>query len=99
MTRDSENFQVTFDYEFLEDFHVKQIQGVHIRSNTFSRSQQQDDKSYREALTECDEVDDGIIQSVIQRAVNAPDPNMENNWGPEGFNKKNHPLNIIVCVK
>ena len=100
VTQDSKKFEVTFDYEFLEDFRVKQTQGVHIRSSTFSRrSRQQDDLSSREALTERDEVDGGVIQSVIQRTVNAPDPSIENNWGPEGFTKKNHPLNIMVCVK
>ena len=100
MTQDSENFQVTFDYEFLEDFREKQTQGVHIHSKAFSRrSRQQDGWSYREALIERDEVDGGVIQSVIQRAVNALDPNMDNYWGPEGFTKQNHPLNIIVCVK
>lgn len=98
MTPDSNNFQVTFDYEFLEDFREKKTQGVHVRSTIVRRQlfQQENNWSSRDPLTERD---DGFFQSVIQRAVNAPDPNVENNWGPEGFNKNNHPLNIMVRMK
>ena len=98
VTQDSDNFKVTFDYEFLEDFREKKTQGVTIH-NTIIRRQQEYDLSPREALTQRDKVDGGFLQSAIRRAVNVPDPNVENNWGPEGFNKQNHPLNIMVCVK
>ena len=95
VTQDSNNFKITFDYEFLEDFREKKTQGVTIR-NTITRRQQEYDLSSREALIDRDKVDGGFIQSAFHRVVTAPDPSIDNNWGPEGFTKSNHPLNIMV---
>ena len=104
VTQDSEKFEVTFNYEFLEDFCEKKTHGVHIRSTNSRRQKFQSEGGDHnwspdtQALTEGDEIDGGLIQSALRRVVNAPDPNMENNWGPEGFTKNHHPLNIMVCM-
>ena len=102
VTQDSPKFKVTFNYEFLEDFREVKTQEVQIRSTNSRRQKFQSEGGLytdREALTEGDEVDGGFFQSAIRRTVIAPDRNMENSWGPEGFTKSNHPLNIMVCVK
>ena len=109
VTQDSPKFEVTFNYEFLEDFREIKTQKVQMRTqevqirSTSGRQQKfQSEGGWdtdREALTEGHEADGGFFQSAILRAVIAPDRNMENDWGPEGFTKSNHPLNIMVCVK
>ena len=104
VTRDSVNFKVTFNYEFLEDFREKKSQGSHIRStNSRRRIRHSNDGVFgstdAEALTERDGTDSGLISSAVSRLVGGSQEEKDNDWGPEGFNKKNHPLNIMVCFR
>ena len=105
VTRDSEHFMVTFDYEFLEDFREKKTQGWQLRDTTrklgFYGGLSGPNGPDEEALLAADEADASFFPtSTLKRrkGVNVRE-GAENRWGPEGFNKNNHPLNVMVCVE
>lgn len=105
VTKDSDDFMVTFDYEFLEDFHEKppeerqrrtsRKQNVH-SGNGYSGPTESDQK----VLTRADEAGNSFVPahgSTLGRLFhigNEEKPQIS--WGPEGFDKQNHPLNIMV---
>lgn len=97
VTQDSPYFEVTFDYEFLEDFQEKKTQSIQIR--------QEDGKSYdfrsESGYSGSENLTDGVegirrLQSAAFRQVLGAHDTWENDWGPVGFKKCNHPLNIMV---
>lgn len=105
VTQDSPNFQVTFDYEFLEDFRDGITQRLQYRT-TDGRSHTSESGFYESSdvdplTTGSDRVDGTIFPSAASAALRhvvGADEKWENSWGPEGFNKENHPLNIMVCL-
>ena len=107
MTQDSCDFKVTFNYEFLEDFREKQTQGVRERTDSRKQGFQAEDglhdasESDEEGLAEDDEADLGLIPLATKKlGVNvSTGEKQKNTWGPEGFNKDNHPLNIMVLIE
>ena len=108
VTKDSDDFMVTFNYEFLEDFHEKPTEerlqrrrtsrrrNIH-SGNGHSGSTESDEK----ALTGADEVDNSFFPahgSTLGRFFGiGNEQKPQNSWGPEGFDKQKHPLNIMVC--
>ena len=100
VTQDSDNFEVTFNYEFLEDFCEEKAQGIEIRSTDSRRHVQgsNDGVSASPDTEEREETDDGLFPSTFNRFVRGQQKAMDNKWGPKGFNKQNHPLNIMVCT-
>ena len=102
VTKDSDDFKVTFNYEFLEDFREKTTEGWQRR---MSRKQNlhtgnghlETAKSDVEALTGAGEVDANLLTlGRFFHIGNEQKP--QNDWGPEEFHKRNHPLNIMVCI-
>jgi len=91
ITKDSPHFEVTFDYEFLEDFQEKSVQHrVQIRHPDRKAYGFHSESGYS-ASGDATHSTDGVDQSTID----AQDT-WESNWGPVGFKKSNHPLNIMV---
>ena len=101
MTKDSDDYKVTFNYEFLEDFrdktrHRSTRRKRNVHSNNGYVEQTESDG---EALTGADERDTNRRGSIVGRylhiGIGSKDES-QNSWGPEGFNKQNHPLTVMV---
>ena len=95
MTKDSDDYKVTFNYEFLEDFrdktqHRPTRRKLNVHSNNGYVEQTESDE---EALAEADERDTNRRGSIVGRYSK---DESQNSWGPEGFNKQNHPLTVMV---
>ena len=107
VTQDSRDFKVTFNYEFLEDFREKQTQGVRERTDSRKQGFQAEvglhdvSESDEEGLAEDDEADLGLIPLATKKlgVTVSTGEKQKNTWGPEGFNKDNHPLNIMVLIE
>ena len=103
VTQDSPYFRVTFNYEFLEDFREVQTQGV--RERTADGGKQAEvgfndpSESDEEDLAKDDEVDVGLLPFATKKLGVSTGEKQKNTWGPEGFNKDNHPLNIMVFAE
>ena len=100
VTRDSPYFEVTFDYEFLEDFRQTGGPGITYRSDDTNNPQHGYSDGEVVTSNDDDETDGGFFSnttSVVRKYVRGE--TWVNHWGPEGgFNKQNHPLSIMVCV-
>ena len=102
VAQDSHNFKVTFDYEFLEDFREQRNQGIQERNPIGIRHTEDGFHEPKESDREeiADEIDAGFLPlaaATKRLAVYVSSgEKTKNNWGPEGFNKGNHPLNIMV---
>ena len=101
MTKDSDDYEVTFNYEFLEDFrdktrHRSTRRKRNVRSNSGYLEHIESDG---ETLTGTDERDGCRRGSTLGRffhiGIGGKDE-YQNSWGPEGFNKQNHPLTVMV---
>ena len=106
VTRDSPNFEVTFNYEFLEDFREIETQGVRERTADGGKQDLQAEvgfndrrESDEEDLAEDDKVYVGFFPLATKRLGVSTGEKQKNTWGPEGFNKDNHPLNIMVIAE
>ena len=106
VTRDSPNFKVTFNYEFLEDFREIQTQGVRERTADGGKQGSQAEvgfndrsESDEEGLAEDDVDDAGFLPLATKRLGVSTGEKQKNTWGPEGFNKDNHPLSIMVIAE
>ena len=101
MTKDSDDYKVTFNYEFLEDFcdktqhrPTRRKQNVHSNNSYLEQTE-----SDREALTGADERDGsrrGSTLGCFFHICSGGKDESQNSWGPEGFNKQNHPLTVMV---
>ena len=107
VTRDSSEFKVTFDYEFLEDFCEKKTnQGVQERIPGGKQDVHSEGGFYEpneddeEEETVADEADGGLFPLATKKlgVYVSTGQKPKKTWGPVGFNKDNHPLNIMVCV-
>ena len=90
VTKDSPHFEVTFDYEFLEDFQEKNVQRLQTRHLNGKAYNYHSESGYT-ASGGATHSTDGVDQSTTDFQ-----DTRENNWGPAGFEKSNHPLNIMV---
>ena len=97
VTQDSPYFEVAFDYEFLEDFQEKKTQRIQIRREE-GKSYDFCSESGYSGSDDAAESTDGIylLPSAAIRQVLGIHDTWENDWGPVGFKKSNHPLNIMV---
>ena len=109
VTQDSSYFMVTFNYEFLEDFREKAPQQHlqhHVTDGDISHSRSEsgvfESPDADTLITASDEAD-GTILTAVTKTVTChtvgSGEKWNNDWGPVGFNKKNHPLNIMVCIR
>jgi len=107
VTQDSPYFTVTFNYEFLEDFRAQQQWQHRVTDGGTSQYSHSESGVYESPdvdtlTTASDEADDTIWTSVTNAALRhtfGGGETWNNDWGPVGFNKKNHPLNIMVCIR
>ena len=92
ITKDSPHFEITFDYEFLEDFQDQSVQRLQIQHFDRKAHDLYSESGYS-ASGDAAESTDGVDQSTATIQV----PTIwENDRGPVGFKKSNHPLNIMV---
>jgi len=97
VTQDSPFFEVTFDYEFLEDFQEKQGQSIRIRHDDGKSYDFRSESGYTGSEDGVESTDGvNLLKSTAFRQVLGIHDTWENDWGPVGFKKSNHPLNIMV---
>ena len=90
ITKDSLHFEITFDYEFLEDIKDSStwMQNDNRKTHAFHF-----ERRYS-TLDTAKRVGTRNILNFSQ-TLGAHDT-FKNDWGPAGFKKSNHPLNIMV---